>query len=268
MRRWKESGCEAVHQSGVRRSEDERVMVTIRCNSCGEALAARLVDVQRLVATCESCHRVFDIRDQLPAPMGAMIGARSRRIPAPPASIRVIGNDGDEGTASSRTHHVPRIAIEHRNSRTRAGPGALLCIFLCALLANWHRGRSGSEGAMEVVVFLAFTVGTVILVYRTIAAILNHTRIEVAGDRLVVRDGPLPRSASCSVQTSDVEQLFCQENVSSRGVRAYSLNALLKNGTRMTLLGGINDADACIFLELELERCLGIDDAPVTGEYV
>jgi hypothetical protein len=97
---------------------------------------------------------------------------------------------------------------------------------------------------------------------------VNSTRIAVEGGILTVRHGPLPWPGNRSLPVADLQQLFCEEVVGSKGSRSYRLNAVLKTGKKLRLVTALKEPDQALYLEQLLETRLGIVDVAVAGEYV
>jgi len=102
------------------------------------------------------------------------------------------------------------------------------------------------------------------LAYTTLATFVNGTRVTVQDGRLVVKKGPLPWLGNRDLAGSDVQQLFVVEK-STRNKVTFELCALLRDGTRKSVLSGLERHQAR-FLEARCEQALGIIDARVDGE--
>lgn len=100
--------------------------------------------------------------------------------------------------------------------------------------------------------------------YGSLAWALNETRIEVTEGLLVLEHGPLPWPGRYRLRADVLQQLYCEEQVTSKGHRRYSLHALLPRGRRFLLLRGTREV--LRFLEREIETWLGIENRRVRGE--
>lgn len=70
------------------------------------------------------------------------------------------------------------------------------------------------------------------------------------------------------IPTEDLAQLYCDEQVGSKGSRTYSLNAMTRGSDKIVLLKALPDADQALYLEQLLERRLGLTDQSVAGELI
>lgn len=105
--------------------------------------------------------------------------------------------------------------------------------------------------------------------YGALAGLINSTRISLEGGLLSVRHGPLPWVGAGDWKKEDLAQLYGEQRVISgkNGRRTtFSLNAMLRDGRRVTLVKGLTDKTQALWLERALETRLQIVDAPVRGE--
>lgn len=103
------------------------------------------------------------------------------------------------------------------------------------------------------------------LVYFTLATFLNTTAVSAHHGRLTVKHGPMPWRGNQNLDGTDVKQLFVLEKRGNKGGLSYELCAMLRDGRKVSLVRGIEAAQAR-FLEVRLEQALGIQDLPVEGE--
>jgi hypothetical protein len=125
--------------------------------------------------------------------------------------------------------------------------------------------------------FQAFTVPSVLIVmaallivYYSLARVLNTTRIRVLQDRILVCSGPLPFGGNRKLYKDDVVQLYVtRQAVGHRyylTVTTYQVNVQLVNGSVMTLVRGLASAEQGWFIEKNIESFFMIQDIPVRGE--
>jgi hypothetical protein len=247
----------------------------VKCTSCGAEIAARDVNLDRLLAKCATCNAVFDISRLVPRPAGGAPGVRTRRPVEMPKRIRILtddlvpATDAYRASASPTTHFV----VE----RGWFTPSLIFLVFFCCIwdgfLFIWYgslvqHGLHG--GGIVAFVFPIFhvTAGAVVT-YTTVCGFVNRTRISIESGNLVVRHGPLPWPGNRTIPTEDLTQLYCEENIGSKGSRSYSLNAMTKSSTKkISLLASLPDAEQVLYLEQLLEQRLGLVDVPVAGEFV
>jgi hypothetical protein len=252
----------------------------ITCSSCGAPVAARDVNLDRMLAKCESCNGVFDISAQAPLPEGAAHMPKARRLVRMPRGIRVVvdekllaGGPGETGEPY-RVSAAPQPHVVLVRSWFR--PMLLFMAFWCVLwdgflLLFYSTALFGKPANAHVLVPLWFPLGHlaagVVVTYTTICGFVNTTRIAIESGVLSVRHGPLPWPGNRVVAIASIAQLFCKEHVGNKGARSYSVNALLTDGTTSKVLKGLTDAEQALYVEQIIEKRLGIVDAPVAGEY-
>lgn len=110
---------------------------------------------------------------------------------------------------------------------------------------------------------LAIGVG---LTYVVIAGFVNRTWITAERDTISVRHGPVPMGKALSFRRRDIEQFFCWAKPSKNGA-TYQVDLLLAGRVRHPFVSELETLEQARFIEQELERYLGIADAPVPGEY-
>lgn len=114
--------------------------------------------------------------------------------------------------------------------------------------------------------------------YHTLAGLINTTTIELTGDELRVRYGPIPGFAGVKLPASRIRQLSCEIQlealppphllpVTRRPFDTYDLVALLHDDTKVTLIARQSEPNAIRFAEQQLERRLDIQDGRMRGEY-
>jgi hypothetical protein len=243
----------------------------IQCSTCGGVVSASDVNLDRMLAKCASRNSVFDISGQVPG-RGERAMTRQRPKVALPKALRVIQDElvTESSTEPYRTEAVkrPHVVLE----RSWFQPVLIFLVFFCiawdSFLINWYATvlRHGAPLIAGVfpIVHLAVGVG---LTYYTLCGFVNRTRIAVEAGQLVVRHGPLPWKGNRALEANNLDQLFCEENVSSKGARTYSLNARMKSGEKVVLLKSLPEADQALYIEQLFEDRLGIVDVPVAGEF-
>jgi hypothetical protein len=126
-------------------------------------------------------------------------------------------------------------------------------------------------------VFLAAVFGGPFL-YFGLAHWLNSTWITVAGGVVKTRTGPLPIRRSVRLRRAEIAQLYSsleyhrgpedESGNSGSTQEYYYVTAILAGpeGRRVKLVKDLPTGELALFLERELERELGIADAPVAEE--
>ena len=80
-------------------------------------------------------------------------------------------------------------------------------------------------------------------------------------------DAPLPWRGRRSLSTADLTQRCVLEKRGRKGGISYELCAAMRDGTRQSLVRGLNDELDARFLEVRLEQLMNIIDAPVEREH-
>jgi hypothetical protein len=253
----------------------------IHCSSCGSEVASEDVNLQTLVARCRTCQVVFDATAQIRRdPASDSLGPiplKERAQAARPDSITV-----EEGATVARSSAEltpyrspavvpPTFTLVRRWYSSRYLLQLAFCVFWFGFLGVWY-SKALSGGNLTMILFPLLHVGAgVWLSYSTLAGFLNRSRISVRDGFLEVRHGPIPWRGNRRIPVAELEQLYCEEQVStnSKGHSGptYRLNAILRGGRKLTLLSGLTAADQALFLEQEIERRLEIPDRAVADEY-
>jgi hypothetical protein len=100
-----------------------------------------------------------------------------------------------------------------------------------------------------------------LLVYATLAGLLNRTVIKVTSEFLTVRHGPVPWFGNRRMRIDELERLSCDRETDPEkhgGRYVYEINALTKGASKVDLMTDLDRAQA-LFIKQELERWLPID---------
>lgn len=244
----------------------------IRCVSCRKDIPAEDVNLDNGLAKCRSCHAVFEFADQVRKSGGGGAAAAPRkrqREPVPmPKNLAVA-----EGPQT--------LDIVRRWGR---GPGCFLLFFatfwnsivsvFVVAAASGMMKEKGTGDPVGWFIWLFLTPFIIIGVatgYTALAFLLNSTTIKVEGNELKIGHGPLRWPGAKSVDPSQISQLYCSEYVAYTQNRVpqyrFKVHAIMMDGSRMDLVGGLDDAGQALYLEQILEKHLGIEDRPVKDEY-
>ncbi len=223
----------------------------IHCKRCREPIPASEVNLDTNMAKCLKCNAVFDFRSQIDnsAPI-------ARREVQAPKNIALQSTM--DGLEIVRKWFSPKVY-------------ALLvfCIFWDGFMVVWFGiAISQQQWAMAAFGTIHGAVG-VGLTYLLICSFINQTHIQISFRDLRIFHKPLPWPGRKLIPLGSIQQIFTQEKV-HRG----------KNGTRYTyevryqdtedkdhkLVSGLESADHALYIEQEIEKTLGIEDTPVSGE--
>jgi DNA-directed RNA polymerase subunit RPC12/RpoP len=219
---------------------------TLTCPSCGAK--TRLDNfTERLV--CEYCGNEH------------ILGAEKRPALRPeipqPANV-LVENDRQVARLIQRWFSLKYI------------PMAFFAIAWDSFLFFWYSMAFGSGMPWIMAVFPLLHVAVGIgVTYSTIAGFINRTVLEVSRDEIGVWFEPLPWLGEKTLKTREVKQFYCKEKVvhSKNGTQTqYELYAVTASNQQVKLLGNLENPDAALFFEQQLERWLKIADRPVAGE--
>jgi len=238
----------------------------LHCPHCGQQIHADDINLDKALAKCRECNAVFSFADAVDeATDAAQRVPRRREAPADmplPAGLKIE----DWG---------PNLRFVRRWFTPTAFFMLFFCIVWDSFLVFWYTALSseGGPGDGPGLIFWIFPIGHVAvgvgLTYLTLGLFLNTTVIEVGGE-LTIRHGPLPFPGNRTLNTIDIDQLYCQESVHhgkhGRVHYRYRLNAVTKDGRKIKLLSGLTEPDHAFYLEQQIEQRLGIRDRHVPGE--
>ena len=228
------------------------------CKSCRNPIPAEDINIKLAIAKCGECDAVFSFAEELGAQQRESAIAERPVVPAPPRFT------------------VESLGSELEITKSWFSPAVFFLAFFCVIwdgfLVFWY-GIAFSHDDSPLIMFLFpglhVAVG-VSLTYFVICSFVNRTRIKVGMGQLTVRHGPLPWPGNYTLNSVDVEQVFCQSKFHSSkhgGRFTYEVHVVLHDGTKQKLVTGLDDPDQAIFIEQQLEDYLRIEDRRVPGEY-
>ena len=219
------------------------------CPSCHAPLGAKDVRLELALATCQSCGAVHDLSKR-----GARepLSLRPRRMLPKRLRIDTVG----ECTRISWRWFDPRQHL------FMAG----WCLFWDALiLGAYYQEFHKREPSLLALSFpLLHLIAGLCVTYYTLAGFLNRTRIEVEQARLCIHHGPLPWKGNLELRGRPLTQLYVRDTSTAKQ-KSYGLMGLDRDGYEVRLLSGLDDQEFALALEREVERHLGIEEAPVKG---
>lgn len=127
----------------------------------------------------------------------------------------------------------------------------------------------GSFNQLTVSVILLI-ISSLIIVYYSLAKLINTTQIRVSHEGIAVSHGPILFSKNLILKREDVTQLYVtQHRVGHRYylyATTFQINVILKNRHVITLTKGLHSSQQGRFIENQIEDFLGITDIHVEGE--
>jgi hypothetical protein len=257
----------------------------IHCAGCGAPVFFGDVDLATRTTKCRACNRVFsmdlfegpeaaEISAAIQAPASPAAARRRERPPVPlPWSITVkrTGESSQPGTyRSDDASSKGTLEISHRWLSYQQLALAFFAVLWDGSMAMYFLAPATSWKWWAIVGPIVHVAAGIYVTRLALAGILNRTRIRADAETLSITHGPIPWPGNREIATSEIRQLYCEEQVErvkQQTVRTYDLGAVLESGFKTTLLTKLETPAQAEFLEQELERYLGIVDAPVSDEY-
>src|SRR5262249_46494214 len=146
-------------------------------------------------ATCRACH---------PA-AGAPRAPRRKRREIPLPRHFSVQDDGS------------RLRIRFRWIWHRFTGPAQMCLLWNCFVVVWYwivLRTAGPQRWLALIIPIPHTAVGLLLVYATLAGLLNRTVIEVTSESLTVRQGPLPWWGNRTLPTDELDRLDCDRDSS------------------------------------------------------
>lgn len=241
----------------------------IYCRQCGAAIPAENVNLDKLIAKCDSCDAVFSFADMYedvhPKKAKAAVEAYAD-VPMPEA-INVYEDDAGRMIIERKWFNCGTVAILGFGLLWN---GLIFGLFVPAF-GNMSIGGPdmGFFGVFPMLFLLPFIGAGIFMLYQGLTGLLNTTTITVDDRQIDIRHRPIPHPGK-QLAAGEIEQLYVQRHV-HRGENStrytYTVNVIDYNGKKQKILGGLHDPDQGLYIEQEIERYLGIENRPVRGEY-
>ncbi|HPF39232.1 MAG TPA: hypothetical protein P5081_10415 [Phycisphaerae bacterium] len=113
------------------------------------------------------------------------------------------------------------------------------------------------------------TAGVFIMVFA-ILGLVNRTEVDINGERISVRVGPIRLRKRIRVNVHDIRQLYCRRKEGTIGslIGAFELVAIREDNSPVCLVDCFAEAEELRCIERAIERHLGLPDRRVEGEYL
>jgi hypothetical protein len=150
------------------------------------------------------------------------------------------------------------------------GP-AMMCLAWngFVVFGYWCALRTGGRIMwLPIIVLIPHAGIGVLLVYATLAGLLNRTVIKVTSEFLTVRNGPVPWWGNRRLPIDELERLYCEKDTDPEKqgwTYVYGVHALTKAASKVDLVTELERAQA-LFIKQELDRWLNSEDHGVGGE--
>ncbi len=221
----------------------------ISCPSCASPIPSEECNIQSLVAKCPACGNIFSFGDQVVASQAP------RPIVQRPSGVQVSGS-GEVLTLTQRWFNIGVLFLAFF---AFFWDGMLIVAYTVMLTSNHVDPKAFLFPLIHVAV-------GVLITYICLCGFVNSTIVTVTRRDVSIAFKPLPFFGACTLEIAQVDQFYSEEIRGSKGSRSYTLSALLKNGQRKRLLGGLSSPDVALFFEQTLEQWFGLEDRPVDGE--
>lgn len=155
---------------------------------------------------------------------------------------------------------------------------AVFCVAWDSFLLFWYSIAFRTHNAPWIMIVfpVAHVAAGVGLTYATLCGFLNRTTMEITPDGLTIRHGPLPWPGNRQLAATQIRQPFCELGSARNGFNtnqnyaapSYQLSAVLTDGSKVKLVGGLRELSDARYLERQLELAMNIAPQPVAGECV
>lgn len=241
-----------------------------RCDATGDTIEVR---VEERIHRCRSCALVFDPRrvgPRLEPEASASRALTTSGAPIPHGFERIGEARLPSAVYRDQAPKGSEVEILFRWRETtlfspsleevKAWPiGLIVFGFIAAFVFRGHRGG-------EIVAMMAFlTIGGA---YGLAALVYNVTRLSLGGGELRVEHGPLPWVGNRRLPATAIDQIFCVLRPGGKhSAETFEVHAAVDGHRRaVKLVSGLASPSQALYIEVELEKALGIQDHPVVGE--
>ncbi len=115
--------------------------------------------------------------------------------------------------------------------------------------------------------FIVIGIGTA---YFSLALLLNKTHIYTSKKALEIKQRPLPWIGNMRLDVANIKQLFSKRKIKRSSNRStsvsYEVHVITTDNKEIKLVSGLAKKEQAWFIENEIEKYLGIEDASVRGE--
>lgn len=236
--------------------------MSLTCPYCNSPIPAENIQLNPLVAKCKSCRAIFG---NLPP------------AEAPPVTPTYSSEaDGERLTiplpkSFSVTHKAGELVIEYPWLQGDVIPSAIFAVIWNVIMLIWVLDTIRNErwGLLALVSF--FVVMSPVLLYVTVAGVINMSTLRVAAGELIRQHGPLPVGRPLRLAASTIRQLFSREEVRHNkqmlAYRVYSVLVITTTDQYLTLVENLPAPEQALYIEQQIERALRIPDKAVPNEF-
>ena len=150
---------------------------------------------------------------------------------------------------------------------------AFFALFWDAFLIFWYASAFATGAPMISFLFpILHLLAGIAITYTVVTNFFNKTKIDLIGDQLTIKHGPIPWfKGDKEVNINDIEQFYVKEikkQTQNGSIYNYGVWGIMRDGSRLDLTKGVNmKSDYALVVEQKLEKYLGIVDRPVKGAF-
>lgn len=233
----------------------------LSCESCGARIAPADINLEKMVAECQSCGAVFQLKGQPqkntphahpPLPRGIKIESSEPSLPEG-GTYRTAMPESDASLVITRRW----FEIGH--------------IFLLIFSVIWNIPyvvlfSSSVHVPRQAILFLSIPfVAGMFFFYMSLIGLFNKTTIRIANRAFSVRHGPLPWTGKLDIPTTQLRQLIVRSDRMRRSTR-WELHAKTSESATTKILWDLEDRKQAEYIEWVIEQHLGIADVPAYSD--
>ena len=105
--------------------------------------------------------------------------------------------------------------------------------------------------------------------YIALAKFLNKTHIYTSKNAIEIKQRPLPWLGNMRIDVANIAQLFSKRVLKRSGSNTsatYEVHVITSDNQEIKLVSGLAKKEQAWFIENNIEKYLGIEDAAVRGE--
>ncbi len=227
--------------------------MSVTCDLCKNEIDAQNIDLEKKIAKCHECNRIFDCESQLQSSS---------------KSFRRADIELPKSLKTQKEKDVLRLEYSWLSSQL---------IYLAPFCLGWdltpiiwyQAGIIPTDNPLALAYLVLHFISGLLLTYFVLAGFINKTKLYVVKNSLQVTDTPLGFFRNSTIKLNELEQLYSREKI-HRGKKlfwsSFEVFAILKNGNTVRLVSGLNKSEQALFIEQTVEDFLGIQDRLVDGE--
>lgn len=217
----------------------------LHCPNCDHPVAAEQINIQGMVALCERCSSVFDIKRQQPK--------TKRRKTKRPQQLRILADDPLH--LAFRTNFRLDRSENFTSSAILSGVFSMVALLMAGLYL---------ENEVPIALPLGFAIMACAAMYSLATIVYNQTHIRVDADAIRVARRPLPSwSRERRLELDDVDAYSAEETAASQSegydTPRFNVWAHYAHGGRRLVSGDLTEEYAD-YVASALNRNLARDD--------